>query len=642
MADVSVQTTTLSSSASARAGRTLVFTTDLIGYCFYGDIGVPNGTFAYGKTNDGGATWTTGTGAHNSSSTVIIAFDVWFDQWTPGDTGTKIHVWYFDATDDIVWYRNLDTASGTLSPARTLAARAAFVGASAVAGRGAFVSGCKTRSGYLYCAYDLDAGAERGFHRSTDGGTTWSANLSTTFVEATLDTCKLYPASGTGDDNDCWALYYDASALALTLKLWDSSAAAQVESATIGVAHTDGATDLTGQFGYDASVRHSDGHLIVAALSGRDVAASTHQVFDITDTSTITTKTAIAASTDDHYYPQVTINQSTNDLYVAYNGKRDGSDVLDTTSKVYYTKSTDGGTTWSAGDTAYMEGAAGAVQQVWTPLSGLRFYAVWRVGTTLVGNKVNSVSLPAGPADQAVTGTTLTSTAALNAGTVAPSAVTLTGATLGSGASVNAGTVSTAGAAQAVTGTTLTTGAAVTAGTVAPGAVTTTGATIGSGAQTFSGSVTPGAVTLTGATLTSSVVVRTGTVTTLTAVSGATLGSTATLTAGSVTTTTAVTGATLGSSLVLRAGTVTTTTSVTGTTRASTLALFPGAVSLTTAGAIDGAVILNSAALFPGLVTPGAVLVTGATRGTSAQVFPGSLAAAAVAVVTDEPFAWLM
>lgn len=398
MADVSIDATV--STATARGMRSVVFTTDLIGYWFYLDS---DGVFGYAKTTDGGATWGAQVDVDGAAATTTVAFDVWFDQWTPGNTtGTLIHCWWFDVTNDLVRWRALNTTGDTLGTVSTV-----FTGASAVAGRGAFVSGTRARNGYLYCAFDLDAGAERGFHRSVNGAV-WGALLSSTFVEATLDTCKLYPASGTGDDQDCWALYYDASALALTLKLWDGSANAQVESATIGVAHTDGATDLTGQFGFDAMVRHSDGHLIVAALSGRDVAASTHQVFDITSTSTITTKTAIAASTDDHYYPQVFIDQLTDAIYVAYNGKRDGSEVLDTTTKVYYTKSTDGGTTWTAGDTAYMEGAAGLVQQVWCPQSGRRFYVGWRVGTTLVGNKVNSVVM-APPADQAVTGTTITS-----------------------------------------------------------------------------------------------------------------------------------------------------------------------------------------------------------------------------------------
>lgn len=381
MADVSVDATI--STATARGMRALVFPTASIGYAFYIDS---DGVFGYSKTTNGGTSWGAQVNVDGAAATTVVAFDVWFDKWTPGDTGTLIHTWWFDVTNDIVRWRTLDTNGDTLGTVRTV-----FTGASAVAGRGAFVSGTKTASGYLYCAYDIDAGAERGLHRSVDSGTTWSANLATTFVEATLDTCKLFPAQGTGDNNDCWALYYDASATALTLKLWDSSGAVQAESATIQT-HTDGTTDLTGQFGYDAMVRHSDGHLIIATVSLRDNASSTHQVFDVTDTSTVATKTAITTNIDDHYYPQLFIDQNTDDLYVAYNGKRDGTEVLDTTTKVYYTKSTDGGTTWTAGDTAYMEGATAIVQQAWSPLSGGRFGVMWRVAGTLNFNKVNSVA----------------------------------------------------------------------------------------------------------------------------------------------------------------------------------------------------------------------------------------------------------
>ena len=386
MADVSVDAGI--SQSSARGCRALVYTTDLIGYMFFID---GDGVFGYCKTTDGGATWGAQVNVDGAVATTTAAFDVWFDKWTsPTDTGTLIHTWWFDTTNDIVRWRTLDTNGDTLGTVRTV-----FTGASAVAGRGSFVSGCKTQSGYLYCAYDIDAGAEKGLHRSTNGGSVWSASLDANFIEATLDTCKLYPAYGTGDGNDCWAIYYDASALAITLKLWDSSAGSATESATIGASHTDGITDQTGQFGYDAMVRWSDGHLILAKISLRDNASSTHQVFDITDTSTITTKTAITTNIDDHYYPQIFIEQGPNTLYVMYNGKRDGSETMDTATKVYYTKSTDGGTTWTAGDTAYMEGTAGVVQQLWTSQTtypgSTRLAAVWRVAATLLTNKVNSV-----------------------------------------------------------------------------------------------------------------------------------------------------------------------------------------------------------------------------------------------------------
>jgi hypothetical protein len=103
-------------------------------------------------------------------------------------------------------------------------------------------------------------------------------------------------------------------------------------------------------------------------------------------------KTDITANIDDNYNPAVFIDQNTNRIYVAYNGKKDGSEVIGTTTKIYYVYSDDSGSTWSA-EQPYQEGAAAAAFQVWAPLSGSRFYVGWRVGTTLVGNKVNSVDV---------------------------------------------------------------------------------------------------------------------------------------------------------------------------------------------------------------------------------------------------------
>jgi hypothetical protein len=379
MADVTIDGSV--STSTARGMRSVVFTTTLIGYWFCIDS---DGTFGYRKTTDGGATW--GAEVVISAATTNLAFDVWFDKWTPGDSGTLIHTWYFDTTVSDVLYRTLDTASDTLGTQRVV-----FAGVSAVAARGVFVSGAKMRSGYLYCAYDIDAGAEKGLHRSTDGGPTWSASLLSTFIEATIDQCLLFPASNTGDDNDCWALYQDASADALTLKMWDSSAVGQVESATIQTM-AENVTDLTGQMGFSASVRNSDGHLIVVSASERDTATADVQVFDINGTGSIVTKTAITTNIDDIYYPAVFIDQFTDKIYVAYNGSNDGTEVLGTSSRVYYTVSTDGGTSWSAEQTYKDLVDQLAIFQVWAPLTGPRFFVGWRIGTTLIGNAANSVT----------------------------------------------------------------------------------------------------------------------------------------------------------------------------------------------------------------------------------------------------------
>lgn len=372
--------------STARGMRALVFTTKDIGYAFFID---GDADFKYSKTSDAGASW--GAPVAIGAADTDLAFDVWFDQWTPGDTGTKIHCVWFGTTADDVNYRALDTNGDTLGTQTVV-----FAGATAVAGVGVFCTITKADDGKLFVAYDIDAGAERGFHRSTDSGATWSGNLNSTFIEATTDWAQLFPAVNTGQSGDVVAIYFDASANSLTAKYWDNTAGGPTESAAIA-AVTESTTDLSGQYPFAASIRHSDGKIIVAVVTERDTATADHRVFEIDVLAladiTITELTAIATNIDDHYHTAVFIDQNTDDIYVAYNGKRDGSEVLDTTTKVYYTKSTDGGTTWSAGDTAYMEGATEAVKQTWSPLMGNRFGVSWRVSSSISFNSVNSLDL---------------------------------------------------------------------------------------------------------------------------------------------------------------------------------------------------------------------------------------------------------
>jgi hypothetical protein len=452
MADVTIEAS--SSASIARSWRSVVYVSPLVGYWFHID---GDGDFSYCKTTNGGSSW--GASVQIGPDDTDIAYDVWFDKWTPGDTGTLIHMAWFGSSADDVFYRTLETAGGadTLGTQRTV-----FNGATAVAGRGAFVSLTKTRSGYLYVAYDIDAGAEKGFQRSTDAGVNWSADLASTFVEATLDEVLLFPASNTGDDNDCWAIYLDASADALTLKMWDSSAGSATESATIQT-HVDNATDFVGQHGYNASVRHSDGHLILAALSERDTATADHQVYDINGTGSITALTSITTNIDDHYYPVVFIDQATDHIYVAYHGKRDGSENLydgsaGTGTKIYYTKSTDGGTSWTAGDTAYSEAAVAQILQLWAPIMGPRFFVGWRAVATILGNFVNSIAFAAGTLAVTTDDDTIAAdgTVVGDVGVTGELAATTDGDTVASTGTVDVvgtGTVTTADDTVAATGT---------------------------------------------------------------------------------------------------------------------------------------------------------------------------------------------
>lgn len=367
------------SSSTSRGMRSTVFTSTTVGYHFFIES---DSDFMYTKTTDGGATWAAPVDIFAGT---VGAYDVWFDQWTPGGTGTVIHTWWIESNPDDVHYRSLDTNGDSLGTDIQV-----FNGGTASFGRGVFVSGAKAVGGNMLVAFDIDAGAETGTYRSTDGGATWGAR--TNMVEATIDQLLMFPGNAT-DTQDMWAVYQDASQDQLTLKVHDDSANTNSESSAF-ITLLENVTDATGQYGFSASVRPSDGHLLVAAVSEYDVSTADFRTFDINGTASITEKTAITSNIDDIYYPSVYI-QSDGTVRVAYIGKRDGSETLGTTAGVYYTTSTDGMATWSSGDTAYSS-ATGDWRQTWAPLNGDRFLVAFMdiSASSIHTNTDNAISVP--------------------------------------------------------------------------------------------------------------------------------------------------------------------------------------------------------------------------------------------------------
>jgi cellulose synthase/poly-beta-1,6-N-acetylglucosamine synthase-like glycosyltransferase/transposase-like protein len=356
------------SESMARGMRSVVFISPSVGYIFHRDSG---SDFTYVKTTDGGATWSSGAPVDIYAGTAT-AYDVWYDRWTPGGTGTIIHTWWMESGTDDVHYRSLDTNGDSLGTDTVV-----FAGGSATSSRGVFVSGAKARGGNLLVAFDMDAGAERGTYRSTDNGASWGVR--TNMVEATLDQGFMFPGNET-DTQDMWFLYHDASVDELTLKVHDDSANTNSESSAIMtlVENTaDAAAGVPGgQYGFAGTIRQSDNHLLVVGASEYDTTTADIRTFDINGTGSITEKGAISTNIDDHYYPNIYIDE-TDRVRVSYIGKRDGSETLGTTVGVYYTTSTDGMANWTSGDTAYSE-STGNFAQTWVPQSGSRFLVVWR------------------------------------------------------------------------------------------------------------------------------------------------------------------------------------------------------------------------------------------------------------------------
>lgn len=342
---------------TAKGMRAFVFVSHDVGYFF--TIGSGN-DLDYHKSTDGGKTWGAAVDVFTGT---VSGFDIWYDQWTPGNTDRNIHIWYFDTGTDDVDYKRLNTTNDVLSAAVNV-----FTGATGVDARGVFVSGARMRGGNLLCCFDIDAGEETGTYKSVDNGASWSAM--TNAIEATLDQCQVFPAN-VADSNDAWLLYDDDSAAELTLKEYDDSGNSFTESAAL--TFNNNATDNTGQYGFSGSIRHSDGHLIVGYMDAYDAAgASDFKVYDINGTGSLTELTDIATNVDDIYYPSVFLDQNQPDwIYVAYVGKSDGSETIATTAGVYYALSKDRGLTWTK-DIAYSTSVTD-YRQSWAPLNGERF-----------------------------------------------------------------------------------------------------------------------------------------------------------------------------------------------------------------------------------------------------------------------------
>src|SRR3990172_13373184 len=104
MADVTVEAAMLA--GTSRGMRSVVFVNNQVGYVFgiNGDSDLD-----YMKTTNGGLTWAAAVDIHTGT---VEAFDVWYDQWTPEDTGRNIHIFFIDGgTADDVIYERLNTTN---------------------------------------------------------------------------------------------------------------------------------------------------------------------------------------------------------------------------------------------------------------------------------------------------------------------------------------------------------------------------------------------------------------------------------------------------------------------------------------------------------------------------------------------------
>jgi hypothetical protein len=381
-ADIAIETAALTTAnlTASRAGPFWKSTT--VGYVFYLNTSY---NLVYRKTTDGGANWGAATSvvAH-----AIMYFDCWADWQTAGDTGTKTHIAYVDTDNDDIRYIYLETATDTVGGEDQITTPGKAISPT-VGIDISMLSITKTRGGNITVAshyYCEDMTNQYNFSTSPDGDT-WTSRTSP--WENADDYIQLYPGNE-ADTNDLWAAFWDTSANAISLKIFDDSANSWGETA-IG-----SATESLTYLQMDGQIRLSDGHLIFAYWNITDNAAADLQVWDINGAASITAKTNVITDEAESATVSVFINQVNDDLYITYCS---GS-AWAATVQVFYQKSTDGGANWG-GETAMMADAEEDIRWVsagcMKATLGGKFQPVWfdDDDNDLFTNTTNGVSIAA-------------------------------------------------------------------------------------------------------------------------------------------------------------------------------------------------------------------------------------------------------
>ena len=298
----------------------------------------------FARTTDKGANWS----ATQIQAGTVNKLAAWYDKETPGDTGTLVHLSWTETSS--VRYVTVDVSDAAVGTIRTVDSSVSL--GAAIQMRMAIT---KVVNGTIIVAFSTQSDIE--CYKSTDNFATAGTDIADVFEAGSQeDYVLLFPANI--DAGDVCALFWDRSANAISLKMYDDSGDSWTETSIAG-----SMTDDAAHINMDGVVRHSDSHVLFAAHSSDDSSGDDLRTWDLTVDSiaspTVTAKANIFTNQGESSQVGVFINQQADDVYVAY---LKGGTWQSTVDAVYHI-STDDMDSWGA-EQAYSEDTSDDIRRV--------------------------------------------------------------------------------------------------------------------------------------------------------------------------------------------------------------------------------------------------------------------------------------
>lgn len=299
-------------------------------YAFFIDTG---GNLFWRKSADKGRTWGILPALIDGS---VLRLDVWYDRWTPGDTGDIIHVAWIESSSDDVLMLNFNAATDT--PGSIVPVKADGV---SYTGSDVEITITKTVGGNVVIIGRGDVSSEFFALKAASPWTTFAA-ITALPQAATLDQYFAMPGNY-ADTNDFDVWFVDAANNGFSRQTYDDSATTWAETAIIADA---GMVDGAVYFPQINGTIDGDGLQYIFAWNAVDAAGADLQCWTW-DGATLDARANVITNSDDCVAVACGLDDNGR-LYAIYLGIEGGAQTAGTSLGIYYKYSDDQGDTWSA------------------------------------------------------------------------------------------------------------------------------------------------------------------------------------------------------------------------------------------------------------------------------------------------------